>query len=224
MSEKANHINISYYPQLDNMKLEEVSNFLELEEEKHFIKCINWLDKYNYQPIAAFSIAYSDEYIYVDYYVRGNYLKAVNTADNSPVAEDSCVEFFLRVPGSKEYWNFEFNCIGTVNASHRETRENPTRLTSEEISKIKRYSSCGTKAFEEKEGVFSWNLIVAIPFTLIGLNAKNLPDFIKGNFYKCGSKTSAPHLLSWNAIDYPKPDFHRPECFGIIEFEKGKTT
>ena len=222
MSGKVNHINISYYPQLDNMKLEEVSNFLELEEEKHFIKCRNWSDKFSYQPLTAFSIAYTDKYIYVDYYVRGNYLKAVNTADNSPVAEDSCVEFFLNVPGSKEYWNFEFNCIGTVNASHRETRENPTRLTSEEISKIKRYSSCGTLPFEEKGGVFSWNLIVAIPFTLLDLNVDNLPDFINGNFYKCGSKTSAPHLLSWNAIDYPKPDFHRPEFFGIIEFNRGK--
>ena len=216
----AKQLKMSYYPQLDNMDMADVSNFLELNEEKHHIGCRNWVDKYHFQPLAAFTIAYSDKYIYVDFYVRGNNLRAVNHTNNSPVAEDSCVEFFLSIPESKEYWNFEFNCIGTVNASHRETRENPTRLTDCEIAQIKRYTSCGATPFEEKEGIHSWNLMIAIPFSLIGLDATNLPEFIKGNFYKCGSKTSTPHLLSWSPIEYPKPDFHRPEFFGTIEFAK----
>ena len=211
-------LTIPFYPQLDEMLLEDASNFLEQEETKHHIGCRNWAEKFPYHPLTAFTIAYSNKYIYVDFYVRGNYLKAVNYTNNSPVAEDSCVEFFLQVPGSKEYWNFEFNCIGTVNASHRETRENPTRLNDNEISQIKRYASCGTRPFEEMEGIFSWNLIIAIPFSLIGLKKNELPEKILGNFYKCGSKTSNPHLLSWSPIVYPKPDFHRPEFFGELFF------
>ena len=211
-------LTIPFYPQLDEMLLEDASNFLEQEETKHHIGCRNWAEKFPYHPLTAFTIAYSNKYIYVDFYVRGNYLKAVNYTNNSPVAEDSCVEFFLQVPGSKEYWNFEFNCIGTVNASHRETRENPTRLNDNEISQIKRYASCGTRPFEEMEGIFSWNLIIAIPFSLIGINENELPKKILGNFYKCGSKTSNPHLLSWSPIVYPKPDFHRPEFFGELFF------
>ena len=211
-------LTIPFYPQLDEMLLEDASNFLEQEETKHHIGCRNWAEKFPYHPLTAFTIAYSNKYIYVDFYVRGNYLKAVNYTNNSPVAEDSCVEFFLQVPGSKEYWNFEFNCIGTVSASHRETRENPTRLNDNEISQIKRYASCGTRPFEEMEGIFSWNLIIAIPFSLIGINENELPEKILGNFYKCGSKTSNPHLLSWSPIVYPKPDFHRPEFFGELFF------
>lgn len=211
-------LTIPFYPQLDEMLLEDASNFLKQEETKHHIGCRNWAEKFPYHPLTAFTIAYSNKYIYVDFYVRGNYLKAVNYTNNSPVAEDSCVEFFLQVPGSKEYWNFEFNCIGTVNASHRETRENPTRLNDNEISQIKRYASCGTRPFEEMEGIFSWNLIIAIPFSLIGLKKNELPEKILGNFYKCGSKTSNPHLLSWSPIVYPKPDFHRPEFFGELFF------
>ena len=211
-------LTIPFYPQLDEMLLEDASNFLEQEETKHHIGCRNWAEKFPYHPLTAFTIAYSNKYIYVDFYVRGNYLKAVNYTNNSPVAEDSCVEFFLQVPGSKEYWNFEFNCIGTVNASHRETRENPTRLNDNEISQIKRYASCGTRPFEEMEGIFSWNLIIAIPFSLIGINENELPEKILGNFYKCGSKTSNPHLLSWSPIVYHKPDFHRPEFFGELFF------
>ena len=213
----AKQLTIPYCPQLDDMNLEDVSIFLEKEEEKHYITCRNWVEKFHFQPLSAFTVAYSNKYIYVDFYVRGNYLRAVNHTNNSPVAEDSCVEFFLNIPGSKEYWNFEFNCIGTVNASHRETRENPTRLNDEQIAQIKRYASCGTHPFEEKDGIFSWNLLIAIPFSLIGLDGNNLPEMIRGNFYKCGSKTSAPHLLSWSPIDTPKPDFHRPEFFGTLK-------
>ncbi len=213
-------LSIPYYAHLDNLNLEEVSTFLEQEETKHHIDCRNWVEKFHYHPLTAFTIAYSNKYIYVDFYVRGNYLRAVNYTNNSPVAEDSCVEFFLQVPNSKEYWNFEFNCIGTVNASHRETRENPTRLNENEISQIKRYASCGTRPFEEMEGLFSWNLIIAIPFSLIGINETELPEKIFGNFYKCGSKTSNPHLLSWTPIVWPKPDFHRPEFFGDLYFSK----
>lgn len=218
MNDIKKNLTIPYYPELDDMHLEEVGNFLEQEGEKHHIKCRNWVEQFHYYPLSAFSIAYSDKYIYVNFFVRGNYLRAVNYTNNSPVAEDSCVEFFLSIPDSKEYWNFEFNCIGTVNASHRETREKPIRLKDEEISQIKRYASCGTRPFEEMEGIFSWSLIVAIPFTLIGLDGTKMPNMIKGNFYKCGSKTSAPHLLSWSPIDYPKPDFHRPEFFGDLIF------
>ena len=64
--------------------------------------------------------------------------------------------------------------------------------------------------------MFAWNLTVAIPFDLIGLDGDNLPDHIMGNFYKCGAKTSLPHYLSWNPIATDTPDFHRPEFFGRL--------
>jgi hypothetical protein len=51
---------------------------------------------------------------------------------------------------------------------------------------------------------------------LIGLDAGNLPETIRANFYKCGDLTAHPHFLSWNPIDLPKPDFHRPEFFGTL--------
>ncbi len=42
------------------------------------------------------------------------------------------------------------------------------------------------------------------------------PVVMAGNLNKCASATSAPHYLSWNPIDTPTPDFHRPEFFGKI--------
>lgn len=204
---------------LDDMQMEEVGRYLELHAPKYGINCVNWKDSFSYHPITVVTIAHSQKYLYIDYFVRCNYLRAVNYENNKNVSEDSCVEFFLQIPGSEEYWNFEFNCIGTVNASHRKERKNPCRLTNSEIDRIKRYATCGTRPFQELEGLFSWGLVVAIPFDLIGLEVKQIPVEITGNLYKCASATSMPHYVSWAPINTDKPDFHRPEFFGRIILE-----
>lgn len=221
MDNSNKQFSISRIDRLDEMNLEDVSDYMEQNVDKHTIECRNWAEQYPYHALTVFSMAYSKRYLYIDYFVRGNYLRAVNYQNNSPVSEDSCVEFFMQVPGSKEYWNFEFNCIGTVNASHRERRESLTRLNDEQIASIRRYASCGTRPFEEMEGLFAWNLVIAIPFELLGIDieADDTPHSIRANFYKCGSKTGLPHYISWAPIDSEKPDFHRPDCFGIVNFE-----
>lgn len=180
------------------------------------IASVNWPDSSPSKPLASFVAAYSDTGFYVDFLVRCNYLRAENYTDQSAVSDDSCVEFFIDPKGDGEYWNFEFNCIGTINASRRRERKNPTRLTTEELASVKRFGSCGSRPFCEMEGLFTWNLLIFIPFDLIGLDPENLPKTIRGNFYKCAAATSEPHYLSWSPIESEKPDFHRPEFFGEI--------
>lgn len=187
------------------------------------ISHVNWPEVSSYRPMATFATAYSSKYLYIDFLTRCNYLRAVNFEDQSPVSQDSCVEFFIDPACDGHYWNFEFNCIGAVNASHRRERPNPTRLTSQEIATIRRYPSCGTRPFCEIEGLFTWNLLVAIPLELMGLDAGNMPEKAKANFYKCASATNEPHYLSWNPIDIERPDFHRPDFFGTIYFDQHKT-
>ncbi len=211
---------IKQLPQLDRMPLQHVGAYLDANVEHQQIECVNWKDDFPYKPSTSFVIAVSSTRLYVFFSVISKDLRAVNAEDLSPVAQDSCVEFFMQVPGSEEYWNFEFNCIGTLNGSHRVERPAPTRLLPEELSSIKRYASCGNEPFKEQEGTFCWDLTVSIPLELVGLDADNLPEFIKGNFYKCGSKTAHPHYVSWNAIESTNPDFHRPDCFGKLWFRK----
>ncbi len=43
---------------------------------------------------------------------------------------------------------------------------------------------------------------------------------VKANFYKCGDELPEPHYLSWNPINLEKPNFHTPDFFGDIYFEK----
>lgn len=201
---------------LDTLSIKDCGTYIENHFSKLFVASVNWPSVTAYQPICAVMGAYSEKYIYIHYVVRENGILAANCKNLSPVANDSCVEFFLKTPLSEEYWNFEFNCIGAVNASHRVTRPNAIRLTDEEIASIKRYASCGTEPFGEKAGIHTWTLTIAIPLSLIGLESKCMPTHIMGNFYKCAGKSSHPHYLSWAPIKSEKPNFHLPEFFGKI--------
>ena len=119
----------------------------------------------------------------------------------------------MKTVDDHNYMNFEFNCIGTCDAARRQSRDIKRSLNTDEYTSIRRYSSIENKPFSEKTGVFSWELVVSIPFRLMGLDPENLPEKILGNFYKCADDTEYPHFVSWNPIDLPSPDFHRPEFF-----------
>lgn len=96
-------LEVSFISELDDLSMEAVSDRMEQGTKKHSIECRNWAEEFPYHPITVFTIAYSRKYLYIDYFVRGNYLRAENYQNNTPVSEDSCVEFFLKTPGSDEY-------------------------------------------------------------------------------------------------------------------------
>lgn len=219
MNQEKKSLSVPYLPELDSMDLEQVAAVLDEKGVRRTVDCLNWKDQFPYHPLTAFSIAHSDTCIYIDFFVRCNYLRAVNDKNNSNVYQDSCVEFFVAPEGTAPYYNFEFNCIGTIHAAKRMDRHSGQLLPDEQLDKVRRYASCGTRPFNEVEGMFSWNLVVAIPLELIGVKYEGKPITLHGNFYKCADATSEPHYLSWSPIDTPKPDFHRPEFFGTITLE-----
>lgn len=217
MKKEKRTLEVPYLPELDNLSPEQIVAALDEKGERRTVECLNWKKQFPYRPLTAFSIAHSKKYIYIDFFVRSNYLRAVNYENNSNVYQDSCVEFFVSPEGETPYYNFEFNCIGTVHAARRNDRHSGELLSDEQLNRIKRYPSCGTRPFEEVEGIFTWNLLVAIPLDIINLEYEEGKLLkIKGNFYKCGDLTSSPHYLSWAPINTENPDFHRPEFFGDI--------
>ncbi|MDH6305758.1 hypothetical protein M2459_002486 [Parabacteroides sp. PF5-5] len=210
-------LNVVCLSALDVLDLSSVGYLMESKAQRDYINVVNW-EEYPYKPIAVFDIARSDTSLYIRYFVRGNSLKAIYDTDNSPVHKDSCVEFFMKKEREEGYMNFEFNCIATCDAARRKSRDVKVSLNPQEYESIRRYSSLEKRAFGEKTGVYSWELVVAIPLQLMGLDPENLPEKILGNFYKCADDTEAPHFLSWNPIDTPEPNFHQPEFFGEIYF------
>jgi len=210
-------INVPYVDRLDDASIESVADILTEEGSAGSIDSINWPERYPYKPITSFRIARSASAICIKYTVCGNVLCAVYSKDQQPVWKDSCVEFFCKRADQNGYMNFEFNCIGTCYSAKHITRHESELRTLEELQQVLRYPSIGTKAFQELEGMFEWELTVAIPFSLLGIDPANLPEKILGNFYKCADDTAFQHYLSWNPITTPTPDFHRPEFFGELK-------
>lgn len=200
---------------LDALDLTSVGFQMERYAQREYINVINWKE-YPYKPIVTFDIARTNKNLYIRYFVKGLSLMAMCYADDMAVHKDSCVEFFMQREGVEEYMNFEFNCIGYCEAARRMSREVKTNLTTEEYAMIRRRSSLGERPFCERRGVHAWELIVALPFSLMGIKERLLPEKIMGNFYKCADGTEHPHFVSWSPVEAPAPDFHRPEFFGEI--------
>lgn len=170
---------------------------------------------YPYKPDVKFNIVHTGTHILLSYLVEEAEVRHVNTAINSAVWEDSCVEFFISFD-DKGYYNFEFNCIGTALVGFGKGRNNRELLPETLVKRIECFAS-----MEKKANSVEWQMQAIIPLSvfmhhdIINLEGKTC----KANFYKCGDKLSQPHFLSWNRIETPEPDFHQPAFFGDIEFE-----
>ena len=180
---------------------------------------LNW-GAYPYKPKVEFRIGHTDDMVLLKFYVEEKAVRAEETRINGEVYKDSCVEFFLCVDG-RNYYNFEFSCIGTPHVAWGEGRHGRRHLPEEVVRRIQVKSSLGSVPFGVKEGAFRWNLVTLIPadclihdpgLTFSGLSAT-------ANFYKCGDALPEPHFVTWNPVGTPQPDYHRPEYFGLVDFE-----
>ena len=132
------------------------------------------------------------------------------TAFNGDVWTDSCLEFFFRpFAGDGRYLNIEVNAAGAALIGLGEGREDRTRL-----------GECppGMDFCASRHAGGWWAVAYTVPFALIeALFGRRLAPgaAFSGNFYCC-DETLHPHFGSWNTIEAPAPDFHRPECFGRL--------
>ena len=199
-----------YSPELSSLSLAKIDVAMAAMPISGKIDTLNWVEQYPAAPETTFTIAHTDEMLYVRYEVKGEVPLATKSEDLQLVNEDACVEIFIGDADNTHYWNFEFNPAGVCNASHRKERKvDVVRLNAEQLQSIKR--------FPVQLCAAHWSLLVGIPFALIDLDLAH-EHARRANLYKCGDKTPMKHYASWNAIDAPAPAFHLPEYFGEIRF------
>ena len=201
-----------------NNSVEQISSSMD-QLQRHPIEQMPW-PEFSYRPKVSFSIAYCEDAILLKYFILENYLRAFWQTSNSPVFEDCCVEFFISFDQQEEYYNLEFNCIGTCLFAFGNNNSGRQFFTEEVISKIRRLSTIKSLVADEGRGV-SWELTVVLPFEIFSYHKiTSLKDrSCSGNFYKCGDLLPEPHYLSWNLVKSASPDFHLPAFFGNIHFE-----
>jgi len=197
------------------MNVPRVSGFEDLASfARGAVDTVCWADQFPYKPEVRLAVAHDGKALLIRFEVEEDNPKAVTLADNGPVWEDSCVEFFVQEEGSPFYFNFETNCIGVGLAARRVSRSECTHFDEEKMKRVVRRSSLPKEPVDLRERT-AWSLELTVPFDLI-TGREGLPERLRANFYKCGDKTAVPHFLSWNPVEVPAPDFHRPEFFGEL--------
>ncbi len=226
-------MHIPYLPNLQPLAISEVARVLAAMPPCGRIDCVNWSDSFPAHPTTVLRLAHTGTMLFVRFDVEGRGLRAMHTWDLEHVNEDSCVEFFVTNADQSRYFNFEFNCIGVCNASHRISKsEDVHRLTPDELQSILRHSSVNSAPqpqsthplsapFDLRDGDYCWSLTIGIPLSLLGITPTmlNQPVTLCGNFYKCGDLTSEPHYLSWVPVTFEHPNFHLPAFFGNLILE-----
>lgn len=211
-------LKIPFIPDLEKMSYEDLDMALETGGAKSFIGEVCWPNQFPYHPDASFAVARSKTHIAVLYHVRCLDLRAMALEDNGPVWEDSCCEFFASDPVDGTYYNFEMNCIGTLLGAKRKSREECMHYPAGKLAEVVRHSTLARKQRDISGKIFGWSAGMVIPLEMIGADPDNLPSSIRANFYKCADKSAHPHFLSWNRVETPAPDFHRPDFFGELVF------
>lgn len=182
----------------------------------------------DHHPDITVRLLYDRTALYGQFRVRDRYVRCVHTAYQDMVCEDSCVEFFVQPRGEGPYCNFEFSCGGTLLAS---CITDPARVPNgfADFVRLDRTAADAIRIFHSMPPVVDpeisdpveWTIAFAIPFGVLERHMGPLGDPAgqtwRGNFYKCGDKTSHPHWLSWSPVD--ELNFHLPRCFGTLVFQ-----
>jgi len=183
-------------------------------------------EKPEHRPKVQAKLAYDDEALYVIFHVEDRYVRAVARKYHDSVCKDSCVEFFF-TPGTdlgRTYFNVEINCGGTMLFSYNPEDGKRTRIDPADCDKVKIAHTMPKIVEPEITEPTTWTLEYRLPMEVIlkycPRATKPAPGVRwKANLYKCADATSHPHWLTWSFVDFPRPRFHMPECFGTLEFE-----
>ncbi len=188
------------------------------------------LESSDHRPQTSARLLYDARGIYGIFRVQDRYVRCVRTQYLEKVWKDSCVEFYTLPRSDRGYFNFEFNCGGAflcyyiVNPERtqdgfKEFTPVPVRLG----QTIQARSSLPRRIDPEIKTPVLWALTFFIPFTLfehyLGPLGPIAGQVWRGNFFKCADESSHPHWASWSALD--EFNFHRPNCFGTIQFGWG---
>ena len=190
-----------------------------------------WEDS-GHRPRTRARLLWDDGWLAVLFVVDDHYVRAVAQGFNDSVCHDSCVEFFVAPaadPAADAYFNFEVNCGGVLLLRRCSSttergwgRANPL-IAEEHASLVRIAHSLPERVEPEIAGPSTWTVEYHVPFELFGRYFVDRPrpgagTEWKGNFYKCGGRTSHPHWGTWAPIELAEPSFHEPAFFQPLRF------
>ena len=175
-----------------------------------------------HRPQTTARVLYDDDALFVLFQVHDRYVRSVVTAYQGPVSQDSCVECFLQPKPASGYFNFEFNCGGTMLLGYVDPAKpgNEWRIEGKWGQTVSIAHSMPPVVDPEITDAVTWHLGFIAPLDLLEHFAGPLRPLAastwRANFFKC-AKTSHPHWASWSPIG-KELSFHQVEYFAPIVF------
>ena len=156
-----------------------------------------------------------EDTLYVHLFAAESDIRAEYAEPLSPVWKDSCLEFFFQPHGEDRYFNFEINPNGCLYIEFGHCRTDRIALFRENMQEL-----FSIQAGRTQNG---WEVYYGIPVTFLQLfyPGFSFSGTLRANVYKCGGLADHEHYLSWNMIKSEKPDYHRPQDFGVMAFPDG---
>lgn len=179
----------------------------------------------DHRPVTESKVVYDNAGVYLIFRVQDQYVRCVDARRNGSMCADSCAEFFVEPVAGRGYFNFEINCGGTLLLHYNEhsasVKYDPVELDDERLDKVNIYHSMTKTVDPEITDPVTWVIEFFAPYDLFESDIGQVPHgpgaTWRGNFYKCGDKTSHPHWAMWNQIPGPL-GFHKPEYFAPLIF------
>jgi hypothetical protein len=178
-----------------------------------------------FKPKSQFKLQYSPKSLHVIFRVQDRYIRSVVKTYGGPVWRDSCVEFFFSPSADTAigYFNVEINCGGTALMGHQRGRDiQKSIMDGREVRRLGIAHTMPPVVEPEMSSPVDWVVAYSIPYSLPATRSSMLhprPGVEwRANFFKCAEHNSHPHWGCWSPITTAKPDFHRPEFFGTLEF------
>ena len=138
--------------------------------------------------------------------------KAVITEVDGDTYKDSCMEWFINFnpAAGNDYLNFEGNAAAVLHCKLGKDRYVRNALAAE---------ICRPTAavkLEEDHWSIDYYITLETIKAVFGRDTFASGDVLKGNFYKCGDETDAPHYGMWSPVMQENLDFHTPQYFGDL--------
>ena len=179
-----------------------------------------------HRPKVEAKMAHNGQALYVVFRVEDRYVRAVARGYQGNVSRDSCVEFFF-TPGvdlGLTYFNVEINCGGAMLFHYNPEGGETVLVDRSDCNRVEIAHSMPEIVDPEIAEPVTWTLEFRLPFDVV---EKYCPSATRpspgatwrANLYKCADETSHPHWLTWAPVDFPRPKFHVPECFGTLVSE-----
>lgn len=164
-------------------------------------------------------VLWDDENLYVSFIATDQHISASYTERDDPVSRDDAVEVFIAPDPSdvSNYYNFEFNAIGTI----LDRSPLDGRSSSWNASGVVVAITIDGTLNDDADTDIGWITEIAIPFANFEGYAVNLPplpgDEWRLNLYRIGGRTN-PQFSVWSDTQTDKPQYHAPTRFGRVRF------